>query len=619
MNYNIVVTKENRTITFERDVIGKDEKISRKKLSFCLKEKKFTNDKGKEVKIGTVKTYFKGIEVKDLTFDNNVTKMIGLLYYYEVGFNVSNIGTIIEQYLKFEFLESWLGRPELFHYMQMLINTYKEFSGKHTSWRHDDSVMQIPYNKIPKEIKIALSKKLSSLTKTGKYEAWGNEVLDILFMFVSHGLTRNCNIHGRTYIYDIVNGEYKGRNKYHFEDLMNKCKDDKSLEYVKDNHIDLSTSRYRNSLTDSRFLEFFGLTYDEANNVNSYRKIFSSLVSVYSTIENSFNSEIEKNLCDVVSFPKEEDRINQSKILTEKKNKFMLLYFKKITEDKNNTYLEFDSNGYWNSMRDHLRKIISTQIQLIVNFNHDVDRVFSYEEDICIEIEQKVKEFNVIKESNLYTADELSNFSKQYYLYNTFRYSFNNNITNTSIKAICVETLNDYYDYLSLRRQIYQITCDKKQLSDKEINTMLKSGRYVKYENIKEEHDKAVKILQEIKTEYSDADERLFKANVSHNLAYETKDYIFTLPTCTNDLITEGAVLGNCVGGYVDRVIKRETQVVFIRPRHDTITPNAVFEVSNGQVKQFEGKSRRRATKDESKAMREYCEKKKIKCVVPLV
>lgn len=51
-------------------------------------------------------------------------------------------------------------------------------------------------------------------------------------------------------------------------------------------------------------------------------------------------------------------------------------------------------------------------------------------------------------------------------------------------------------------------------------------------------------------------------------------NYSVVVPTCTKDIIDEGANMHHCVGGYVDRVVSGDTYIVFVRR---TDTPNECY------------------------------------------
>jgi hypothetical protein len=51
-------------------------------------------------------------------------------------------------------------------------------------------------------------------------------------------------------------------------------------------------------------------------------------------------------------------------------------------------------------------------------------------------------------------------------------------------------------------------------------------------------------------------------------------DYSVVVPTCTDDIINEGANMHHCVGGYVGDVVANNTYIVFVRK---TNTPNQCY------------------------------------------
>lgn len=65
-------------------------------------------------------------------------------------------------------------------------------------------------------------------------------------------------------------------------------------------------------------------------------------------------------------------------------------------------------------------------------------------------------------------------------------------------------------------------------------------------------------------------------------------NYSVVVPTCTKDIIDEGANMHHCVGGYVDRVVRGDTYIVFVRR---TDTPNECYITAqvetNGKLNQY--------------------------------
>ena len=69
------------------------------------------------------------------------------------------------------------------------------------------------------------------------------------------------------------------------------------------------------------------------------------------------------------------------------------------------------------------------------------------------------------------------------------------------------------------------------------------------------------------KAEYDN--KRIQENYAKHSKAwqFEYGDYTIVLPTCGQDLITEGERMHHCVGGYVDRVVRNDTYIVFVRKK----------------------------------------------------
>ena len=60
-------------------------------------------------------------------------------------------------------------------------------------------------------------------------------------------------------------------------------------------------------------------------------------------------------------------------------------------------------------------------------------------------------------------------------------------------------------------------------------------------------------------------------------------------PTCPGKLAEEGKTLHHCVAGYIDRVTKGETSVLFIRENDSPEKPYFTVEVQNGLIRQIHG------------------------------
>ena len=253
----------------------------------------------------------------------------------------------------------------------------------------------------------------------------------------------------------------------------------------------------------------------------------------------------------------EEDDQKTKKDKTAKINKINTLICKLVFEQ--------NKLSFWS-----LKEMIQYALRLIYVYNHDEDRTFTYCSDI-------------IKAKGYHSAQWLMGL---------------------------------YLDYFEMRTNIYFATAQEKELTQAEINSMLKSGRYPKFDEIREQHDLSIKVLNNLKIEYNDMLFNMRKDNTLNDSSIE--GWIFRVPDKPKELAIEGAVLGNCVESYIKRVTSGECQIVLLRPSSAPNSPNVVFEVRDNAIVQLEGKSRRRANMYESRAIREYIKNKKLTCKVTL-
>lgn len=68
---------------------------------------------------------------------------------------------------------------------------------------------------------------------------------------------------------------------------------------------------------------------------------------------------------------------------------------------------------------------------------------------------------------------------------------------------------------------------------------------------------------------------------------YDNGEFSITIPKTTQDIINEGKALHHCVGVYVDKVVRREDMIYFLRKDKDT--PYVTVEVKDKKVTQVEG------------------------------
>jgi hypothetical protein len=68
---------------------------------------------------------------------------------------------------------------------------------------------------------------------------------------------------------------------------------------------------------------------------------------------------------------------------------------------------------------------------------------------------------------------------------------------------------------------------------------------------------------------------------------YDNGEFSITIPKTTKDIINEGKALHHCVGVYVDKVVRREDMIYFLRK--DKNIPYVTIEVKDKKVTQVEG------------------------------
>lgn len=93
-------------------------------------------------------------------------------------------------------------------------------------------------------------------------------------------------------------------------------------------------------------------------------------------------------------------------------------------------------------------------------------------------------------------------------------------------------------------------------------------------------------------------------------------EFLIRLPKDAQDLIREGKVMRHCVASYVDRIIRRETLVFFLRRSSAPDEPFCTIEVSpiTLNIRQVKGKGNRKITElNATKTIEKWCKKRNIK------
>ena len=88
------------------------------------------------------------------------------------------------------------------------------------------------------------------------------------------------------------------------------------------------------------------------------------------------------------------------------------------------------------------------------------------------------------------------------------------------------------------------------------------------------------------------------------------------LPIDAQDLIREGKLMKHCVASYVDRVIREDTIIVFLRRAQDLDTPFVTIEVNPDDMKICQVKTKANGKLNNKKAtdfINKWCDKHNIK------
>ncbi len=155
-----------------------------------------------------------------------------------------------------------------------------------------------------------------------------------------------------------------------------------------------------------------------------------------------------------------------------------------------------------------------------------------------------------------------------------------------------IEIVNDaiiqiYADYLSMQQSLYGKIKEK----------------YPK--SLKTSHDKlslTVSLVQRHKGSLS-----LFSINQKHvKLELKGDKYSIILPKESIEIVQEGINLNHCSAEYIDRVIKGNTLLVFLRLTEELDTPLITIEIKNNMVNQVSGYSNRTPTIEEDEFIYEW-------------
>lgn len=163
------------------------------------------------------------------------------------------------------------------------------------------------------------------------------------------------------------------------------------------------------------------------------------------------------------------------------------------------------------------------------------------------------------------------------------------------------EIVSDYDDYIRMAKQQKlnldsEIFYKPKNLASAHAECVAfgqKKAAASRAKEIRGKFPKVEKILGEIKEKYE----------------YKSGEYQIMVPSCIEDIISEGRSLGHCIDTsdrYFDRIEKRETYLVFLRHSSAPMAPYYTFEIEPGGTIRQQRTTGNRQNKTQVKAYRSF-------------
>lgn len=177
--------------------------------------------------------------------------------------------------------------------------------------------------------------------------------------------------------------------------------------------------------------------------------------------------------------------------------------------------------------------------------------------------------------------------------------------------------LNEQYSFLRLRQDRYG-TLRYSEMQDlvSEYRDYLEMCVKRKYDmknsfvlyprDLQKAHDKEI---HHIKARKNARQRRKFKTayeRIINRLDFERNGMKIVYPSSSEDLVAEGQALHHCVGGYAERVEKKECIILFLRRCEKISTPFYTIEVRNQEVIQVQGKYHKAPTPEVEQFMEQW-------------
>ena len=135
--------------------------------------------------------------------------------------------------------------------------------------------------------------------------------------------------------------------------------------------------------------------------------------------------------------------------------------------------------------------------------------------------------------------------------------------------------------------------------------------KYPKY--LRSMHDIITANYNSYKKEY---DELKFEKLRKPELEFEGRAFCIVIPSSSKDIIKEGTDLNHCVSSYVERILKKETYIFFLRKKEDKEKSLITLELKGNKITNAKGSYNRLPTEEEMKFLEGYSKKLKISITI---
>lgn len=126
-----------------------------------------------------------------------------------------------------------------------------------------------------------------------------------------------------------------------------------------------------------------------------------------------------------------------------------------------------------------------------------------------------------------------------------------------------------------------------------------------KVNNFMREYCETRKAYELRKTEFDNKQMADNYAKYAKAWEFEYGNFVVSIPTCGQDIVTEGERMHHCVGSYVGSVVKGQTYICFVRHKDTPDTPYITCQVyTNGEIGQYFLAYDRYISSDEDKAFK---------------